>query len=449
MKTLRVEDNTSWPKDKFVPVTGIVERVADKTLEQLEKEGIFVFPELVKNAEDITKDQIIIKSVDNRYKLNNVMGFLGYGDERLIIGSRFSSDKQDYFLQYMLKKVMDFPNVLDWNTNATQENHLFSLLLFLFPYYLKIAMRKGSIKTYICNKYNDANIKGTIDIPRHIKENTPFIGNVSYNEREFSYDNYLMELIRHTIEFIKRKSCGETLLRTVKVEIKAVVAATKEYTPQNKKKIIQINKKQPIVHAFYHEYRLLQRLCILILQYEKHQIGCGKRQVHGILFDGAWLWEEYINSVIKDYFYHPMNKSKKGAQQLFSSIKDSKNNENKMIGLVYPDFISKKVKNRIVADAKYKPIENIGNRDYLQVLAYMFRFDASKGYFVYPDKNKGSDAQLKMNQGTSYQNNVMPHEEDITVIKCGLTIPKVATSYDDFVFQITASEKELLDKLIE
>ena len=36
------------------------------------------------------------------------------------------------------------------------------------------------------------------------------------------------------------------------------------------------------------------------------------------------------------------------------------------IGLVYPDFIGRNQKYRIIGDAKYKPIQNIGNRDYLQ-----------------------------------------------------------------------------------
>ena len=66
-------------------------------------------------------------------------------------------------------------------------------------------MRKGIYKIYVRNEYNDSNVKGTIDINRHIKMNTPFLGNISYSQREFSYENYVIQLIRHTIEFIKRK----------------------------------------------------------------------------------------------------------------------------------------------------------------------------------------------------------------------------------------------------
>ena len=48
----------------------------------------------------------------------------------------------------------------------------------------------------------------------------------------------------------------------------------------------------------------------------------------------------------------------------------------------------------MIADAKYKPIDNIGNKDYLQVLAYMFRFDAKKGFHFYPEMGEEERALL-------------------------------------------------------
>ena len=66
----------------------------------LEREGVFVFPEIVKEAEDITRDQMIIQSVNDTFRSGNVMGFLGCGDERLIIESRFSAE-EDFFFQYL------------------------------------------------------------------------------------------------------------------------------------------------------------------------------------------------------------------------------------------------------------------------------------------------------------------------------------------------------------
>ncbi len=433
MKLLKIKDNTRQKKVAFSHIGKLTGKIADKTLEQLEQEGVFVFPAIVKDAEDITQEQMILQSVNDSYRSGNVMGFLGCGDERLMIESRFCGEGEDYFFQYLLDKVLDFPNIVDLESDANQDNRLFNFLLFLFPYYLKTAMRKGLFKEYIHHRYNDGNIKGTIDVARHIKENTPFIGNIAYSQRVFSFDNSLMELVRNTIEFIKRKPYGSKLLTKVKDEVKRITDATPGYAPYARQKIIEQNKKSPVRHAYFREYLALQRLCLLILQHQKHQIGSGSKQIYGILFDGAWLWEEYIHSLIADIFYHPMNKGGKGAQRLFHGN----------IGLIYPDFISRNRETRIIADAKYKPIDNISNRDYLQLLAYMFRFDAKSGYYLYPEAENADDLKLWMNRGSTYEANVMPRD-DISITKHGLKIPADAQDYAAFACKMKAQEQKFI-----
>ncbi|MCD8398388.1 MAG: hypothetical protein LUD12_14635 [Lachnospiraceae bacterium] len=436
MKQFRIRDNTQTRKEDFTVIPKLTEKIADKTLEQLERAGIFVFPDTVDDTEDLTKDQFILQSVNNTYQSGNIMGFLGCGTERLVIESRFSGKNSDFFFQYMLDQVMDFPSMLDLETDTDQDNRLFSLLLFLFPHYLQVAMRKGIFKTYIRKNYNNSNVKGTIDIARHIAKNTPFTGNVAYSQREYSYDNSLMELVRHTIEFIKKKPYGNRLLSGVKDEVKLVVSATPHYEPFDKTKILTENKHNTIRHAYYREYRALQNLCILILQQEKHQIGMGNRQIYGILFDGAWLWEEYINLLIEDLFYHPRNKAGQGAQWLFTG----------RAGLIYPDFISHNNENRVIADAKYKPVNNIGNKDYLQLLAYLFRFESKKGYYLYPDAELSSNRSYWMSKGTSYEVKEV-QETDVCIIKHGLKIPKDADNYDDFVKMMKINEQEFKNGL--
>lgn len=427
----QIEDNSQQKKETFSQVKNFTGKIADKTLEQLEREGVFVFPDTVKDAEDITQDQMILQSVNDTYRSGNVMGFLGYGDERLVIASRFCGGSEDYFFQYLLDKVLDFPNSVNLESDANQDDRMFNFFLFLFPRYLQAAMRKGLFKKYIRHSYNDGNVKGTIDIARHIEANTPFVGKIAYSQREFSYDNSLMELVRHTIEFIKRKPYGNKLLVKAKDEVKLVINATPGYEPYDRQKIIEQNKKNTVRHAYFREYLALQRLCLLILQHQRHQIGLGVKRIYGILFDGAWLWEEYINSLIKDTFYHPMNKNGAGAQRLFDGN----------VGLIYPDFISRNSEKRMIADAKYKPINNIGNRDYLQVLAYMFRFDAKIGYYLYPEAENADDLLLRMNRGSTYEKNVMPRD-DISVLKHGLKIPMDAQNYSEFTAKMKVQEQE-------
>lgn len=437
MKQIKIKDNSQQKKETFSQVKNLTGKIADKTLEQLEREGVFVFPDTVKDAGDITQDQMILQSVNDTYRSGNVMGFLGCGDERLIIESRFCGGSEDYFFQYLLDKVLDFPNIVNLEFDANQDDRMFNFFLFLFPRYLQAAMRKGLFKKYIRHSYNDGNVKGTIDIARHIEANTPFVGKIAYSQREFSYDNSLMELVRHTIEFIKRKPYGNKLLVKAKDEVKLVINATPGYEPYDRQKIIEQNKKNTVRHAYFREYLALQRLCLLILQHQRHQIGLGVKRIYGILFDGAWLWEEYINSLIGDAFYHPMNKEGKGAQRLF----------NGNVGLIYPDFISRNSEKRMIADAKYKPINNIGNRDYLQVLAYMFRFDAKIGYYLYPEAENADDLLLRMNRGSTYEKNVMPRD-DISVLKHGLKIPMDAQNYADFIMRIKLSEREFAGEFL-
>lgn len=434
MKWIKIKDNQYINKSKVIDVGNVIDRVANKTLEKLENEGIFVFPEVLHDTKDMSKEQMIIQNYNEGYLSGNVMGYLGVGNEYLTIESRFSTGGNDYFFQYILNKVFDFPNFIDLMSSVGQDEKLFTLIMFLFPYYLKHALRKGVFKSYTCNKYNDENVKGRIDISRHIRKNTPFIGDVAYSRREYSFDNYLMELVRHTIEYIKSKSYGYKLLSKVKEEVKIIVNATSEYTYEKRNLVIEENSKNIIRHAYYHEYRMLQKLCLMILKMEKHSFYFGKQRIYGILFDGSWLFEEYINLIIGNKFYHPMNKSGLGRQYLFEGN----------IGMIYPDFISKDADNRIIADAKYKPVDNIGNKDFLQIIAYIMRFDSKKGIFIYPEIDDNSTLNLNLNSGLTYENNVMKRE-DTVIIKYGIKIPKYANSYIDFVEKIYLEEKELIE----
>ena len=102
MKLLKIKDNSQTGKNIFWEIGRLTSRIADKTLEQLERDGIFVFPERVTETEDITKDQLILQSINDTFRTGNVMGFLGYGNERLIIESRFGGEKEDYFFSTFL-----------------------------------------------------------------------------------------------------------------------------------------------------------------------------------------------------------------------------------------------------------------------------------------------------------------------------------------------------------
>ena len=223
------------------------------------------------------------------------------------------------------------------------------------------------------------------------------------------------------------------MLNKAKNEVKQVIDATPNYAAKDRNRVIDENRKKRVRHTYFHEYRSLQQLCIYILQNEKALVGFGPKKSYGVLFDGSWLWEEYINSLVSDVFYHPMNRSKKGAQWLFAGNS----------GLIYPDFIGKNSNDRIIADAKYKPFTNIGNDDYLQLLAYMYRFDAKHAYYFYPETGTIKNKKLLLNSGSTYENNVMARS-DVYLIKYSLPIPNESITYDEFVTKIQENEIEFV-----
>ena len=112
-------------------------------------------------------------------------------------------------------------------------------------------MRKGVFKEYIRCQYNDDNVRGIVDIARHIKMNVPFTGNIAYTQRELLYDNYLTELVRHTIEFIKGKPYGNKLLAGVKCEVKLIVEATTKYERYDRQRIIELNSKKRLCEHIF------------------------------------------------------------------------------------------------------------------------------------------------------------------------------------------------------
>ena len=102
MKQYKIKDNSFVKKENFSDIMGVVKAVADKTLEQLDREGIFVFPEMIDDVEDMAKKQMLLQSINDSFLSGNVMGFIGVGDERLVIESRFSTGNNDFLFQYLL-----------------------------------------------------------------------------------------------------------------------------------------------------------------------------------------------------------------------------------------------------------------------------------------------------------------------------------------------------------
>ena len=425
---MRITDNQHRiAKEDFVAeYPKLSQAVLDRTLDNLSKEdNIFIFPNDLKNSPDLEKDQKILETVNQEIKTGNVIGFLGYGQERLTISSRFSNESDDYFLHYLLQKVLNI-NLNSLDTALSREDKLYQLLMYLFPKYLQAALRKGHYKEYQRFFHNDSHVKGVVDVGNHFKKNLPFTGNVAYTTREFAFDNPIMQLIRHTIEFMKnQKSIGRGVLEnlsTSRENVAEIVRVTPSYKIADRAKIIRLNQTKPLRHAYFREYRKLQELCLMILNREEHGLGYQEQKIHGILFDVAWLWEEYVYTLLPKDFIHPRNKDKTDGISVFSD------RERK----VFPDFYHQN--HKIVLDAKYKKLEltekGINREDLFQLISYSYILKAEKAGLIFPSIEQSVNREIGKLAGYGAQ-----------LKKWSIQIPKNASSYNEFYKMMEISEE--------
>ena len=357
-----------------------LEKISQRTIKNIiENDNLLIFPSDLNKSKNIEENKTIFNIYNNEVRTNNIMGFIGYNDTQIKITSRFASDDKDYFLHYMLQKVLCF-NIFDLQHSSDKDDS-FDFLIYMFIHFFQKAIRQGIYKSYQKREYNDANVRGTIDINRHIKNNIPFNGKVAYRTREYSHDNDITQLIRHTIEYINTKSRG--ILNIAKEEVKSsilqIIEATPRYDKNKRQNIINKNLKK-LNHPYFYEYEPLRKICVQILRHEEIKYGREEDKIYGILFDGAYLWAGYIWTILKDLdFKHPRNKEQAGGINLL---------DNKWS--VYHDFYN--YDKKIVLDTKYKMLnkdnDKIDGSDKHQIISYVYTLGAKKGGFVYPSENK-------------------------------------------------------------
>lgn len=362
-------------------------------------------------------------------RTQNICGFLSYQGQDLSIQSRFTQDQEDYFLHYILSKVLDL-NIISLPHTSSNEQ-VFDFLLLLFPSLLVKALRQGRYKEYQHQFYNDSKIKGTINIAEQIKVNQPFRGKIAYNVREYCYDNHVNELIRHTIEYLKTHKLGQILLKsslTIQQAVKQIELSTPNYCKDKRNQIIALNLK-PLKSAYFFQYIPLQRLCLKILQNDKTKYGHGGHPLQGILFDVAYLWEQYLATLLVSHgFIHPDNRTKLGKLYL--------DKEGKLV--IYPDFYSKQ---GIILDAKYKV--QLYREDKFQMLAYLYRLQGKKGIFIKPNIfDEKSYLEIETYNLLGYG-----QEEQTKIQVYNLLIPNQVTSYTQFTQAIAESEQKLIEAI--
>ena len=441
MRSLALIDNTPNQRGCFNDCEDELVYLSSQTIGDMKDakgKKLLLFPYSFQKCEDDIGSQRLFtvntlfkdkKVVVDSISTGNLMGFIGINNKEIVISSRFSTGiNDDFFLQYMLQRVMSV-NVMKLKYGMTHDG-MFELLAFMFPEFLRRAVRQGLFRQYVRKKYNDANVKGTIDINRHIRRNIPFNGCVAYSTREFDADTPLMQLVRHTIEHLS----GKRELKHILIEdcdikdiVKTVISLTPSYNTRCREQVIKANLK-PFVHPYFTEYASLQKLCLQILRHHRIRFGESEEKIYGILFDGAWLWEEYLAKLLQPLdFIHPRNKRGEGRIYLCKNSFFPR----------YPDFY-KESENNIVIDAKYK--RHIDTRDDInQILTYMYRLKGRYCAFILP--------QAKSEQIEKSQYEFLGYGGRLGIHRLIIPSQTETGDYGTFVEEMKKAEENLVSDL--
>lgn len=423
--------------------SAFLKKISSCSIEKLNEDGnILVWPHSFKDCDGDFAKMKILEYNDNEKIIHttNLVGFIGEDNVEIEITSRFSEsgNEQDFFLYYMLSKIFS-ANIVNMEVGGGSLKEL-DLLLFVFPRLLKSAMQQGLYKEYVKKEYNDSNVRGIININQHIRYNNPPNGRIAYTTREFSYDNDITQLIRHTIEYMSTIPMGRTLLNSDKeIEryVRQIVQVTPLYQKGERRRIITANRI-PLSHPYYNRYKALQQICLAILRKEKMSHGSNSNQVHGLLIDIAWLWEEYIANILQEHNAGFNHYTGKNSFKLFSNV-----DSNKSFQTVIPDYLHE---NNFVADAKYIPLHRYEHLDaerasavYYKTIMYMYRFATSKGFLFHPcsvtDENENSVA---------YSEYEIANNNNCYLYKIGLVIPE-CNNFAEFKQGITDNETEFCE----
>ena len=330
-----------------------------------------------------------------RLDTGNLMGVLCFRDHttgdavQVEILSRFDSGNNNYFLNYLLSKALDV--AIGSETVVAQRASVLDLLLdVVFVRRFGEAAKYGLLRQYRTLRNNDWNFKGRLDVSRHLRENQPIPHGVAYVNREIDLDVPVNRMLLHAAMIVRRRrpdlfdGNGDAMdaLRILRTAIP---------DPDDLRTVLACRDcRESITHPFYREvWEPLRQIARMILEDEKWQLfqENAEEEVSGVVFDGAWLWEEYLATVLSGCGYEHCVRDQ-GESNKFMSLKNENNGHK--VAPMYPDFVRKENDRYVaLADAKYKRF--LQRDDRLQMIAYSFIYDTRVVSIIYPPTDVNCD----------------------------------------------------------
>lgn len=393
-------DNGAWASNLLTTEVAALRRYSGKTLRELKNLAGSNLIVIGEGAGSDDEDSISYFSIGDeieedegtggvtrlRLDTGNLMGVLNLRDRsstvRVAIHSRFDEgNEKQPFLNYLLSRVYDI-NYLDL-VQAGNQSFMEILLAIRFVQRIAEAREVGLYRQYKEFRCNDLNFKGRLDLSRHIRENMPVGGRIAYVKREITFDTPLNHLFRFVVALIEKRW---PMLLARNIEAKRMISELKVNTPSwssmslvrtLQERECRESVRHPFFAQYYEELRVLARM--LLCGDGLNVFEADESEVSGVIFDGAWLWESYLATVLEPLGYtHAICGTDVGRLSIFKEVP---NDWGRAQTCFYPDFYNST--RGVVLDAKYKRGMTC-REDIMQLLAYALNTGAGKVGLIYP-----------------------------------------------------------------
>lgn len=380
------------------------ELTQEKLREQLLKlsaDNVFSIPEMSDEEKESFR---VLANFNGKLWTQNYTGILQIEDRNVFISSRFDDDSC-FFTQYILDKALGMKiNIFqDMKPGVNHGGILEQLLAFIFVEQIEHACRKGLYRRYRTYECNDSRVKGKIDITRHIRLNPLNNGKIAYSYREYTIDNDVNKLIFTAYTYLqkrypdtmkslekRRKTVGECMSKFRNIMQPA--------SRQEAQKLIQ-RERRKITHSVYHDWEEVRKTAIILLRHMGISVENDKdkaqNKIHGVLINMNWIWEKYLESILKDKLKEEYCLKAQHEKKIFFL-----NGEGQGKRTLKPDLCIFKKENVntntpvLILDAKYKnawskaavgeEFEESVREDCFQILSYMYGFGCNKSGIFCP-----------------------------------------------------------------
>lgn len=395
-------------------------------------------------------------------------------DVTITIGSRFDSGKDQFFLNYIFSKIMNFKGKIfeDMDPDVSPETNWDILFVIIFIKYFEEANKTGFYRKYRTFEYNDSKLKGKIDITRHINLNPLQNGKIAYSTREFTVDNSINHLILLASDLLEKKHNKvykniikeKPDLRRAINELKVKIPNYRSIDPRSVLK----DTSKTITHPYYHRYEGLRKISIMILRRLGYNIFQESGSaVAGVVIDMASLWEDFLKTAIfndleLENYYEIKTQDERGI------LKSNDSSESNFKRKIKPDFtVCKKngenIEYKAVFDAKYRETWGMNvfkngdkdeswdsgvREDVFQVMAYMLALNCDIGGVIFPVNIESKD--IKKNELQKYS--ISEYCIDRSIYTMPYCIPKYyeepKTSYDKFIAEMDEQNGSVRKRLV-